>query len=100
MTTTERLSAGGDERGMERCHCGKIPAFVCAQVAEDAVESQYVCQRGTRIPGGGFNLGGCGKQGPEVEDAYSDRGTAKMLWNVMIRKERAAALAKMEEQNG
>lgn len=68
-----------------KCTCGKRPRFICARVAEDAVQSQYVCQRGNRIPGGGYVLGGCGKQGPAVEDAYSDKGTAAMLWNQMIR---------------
>jgi len=73
---------------IERCTCGKIPRFVAAMVAEDAVESQFVCQIGNRIPGGGTTLGGCGKQGPEVEDAYSDRETAADLWNRMIRTDR------------
>ena len=73
---------------IERCTCGHIPTFVCAIVAEDAVESQYVCQRGNRIPGGGYHPGGCGKQGPEVEDAYSDRETAADSWNAMIRREK------------
>ncbi len=67
------------------CVCGKVPKFVCAQVAEDAVESQFVCQRGNPIPGGGYYFGGCGKQGPVVEDAYSDRDTAASSWNAMIR---------------
>lgn len=67
-----------------KCTCGKTPSFVCCQVAEDAVVSQYVCQRGNRIPGGGYT-GGCGKEGPEVEDAYSDRDTAASSWNAMIR---------------
>ncbi|WP_159975789.1 MULTISPECIES: hypothetical protein [unclassified Novosphingobium] len=78
---------------IERCTCGKMPSFVCVQIAEDAVESQYVCQIGTRIPGGGTSLGGCGKQGPEVEDAYSDRETAAHSWNVMIRSERRSKAA-------
>lgn len=70
-----------------KCTCGKVPRFVACQVAEDAVLSQFVCQTGTRLPGGGASLGGCGKQGPEVEDAYSDRDTAASAWNAMIRKE-------------
>lgn len=70
-----------------KCTCGNVPQFVACQVAEDAVQSQFVCQTGTRIPGGGYSLGGCGKQGPEVEDAYSDRGTAADSWNAMIRAE-------------
>lgn len=78
----------GDRIKIERCTCGKMPQFVAAMVAEDAVESQYVCQIGNRIPGGGTTLGGCGKQGPEVEDAYSDRLTAAASWNAMIRAER------------
>lgn len=69
------------------CHCGKTPSFVAVQIAEDAVQSQFVCQRGNPIPGGGFALGGCGNQGPEVEDAYSDRDTAAALWNDQIRRE-------------
>ena len=73
---------------IERCTCGKAPQFVALRIAEDAVESQYVCQIGNRIPGGGTTLGGCGKQGPEVEDAYSDRLTAASSWNAMIRAER------------
>lgn len=72
------------------CICGKSPAFVCVQVGEDAVVSQFVCQSGNYIPGGGYT-GGCGKQGPEVEDAYSDRDTAAASWNAMIRRERRAA---------
>lgn len=68
------------------CLCGEHPSFTCRQVSEDAVESQFVCQRGNSIPGGGYT-GGCGKQGPEVEDAYSDRATAASSWNAMIRAE-------------
>lgn len=78
---------------LERCTCGQLPTFTAVQIAEDAVESQYVCQTGTRIPGGGASLGGCGKQGPEVEDAYSDRETAAHSWNVMIRSERRGGSA-------
>jgi len=74
-------------RRIERCTCGETPRFVAAMVAEDAVQSQYVCQRGNRIPGGGHLGGGCGKQGPEVEDAYSDPDTAADSWNAMIRNE-------------
>jgi hypothetical protein len=73
---------------VERCTCGHTPSFVSACVAEDAVESQFVCQRGNPIPGGGF-MGGCGKQGPVVEDAYSDRDTAAVNWNAMTLEERA-----------
>ncbi len=72
---------------IERCTCGKSPSFVCCQVAEDAVVSQFVCQSGNRIPGGG-RTGGCGREGPEVEDAYSDRDQAISSWNAMIRSER------------
>ena len=72
------------------CVCGRSPKFVAAQVAEDAVESQFVCQRGTRIPGGGSSIGGCGLQGPVAEDAYSDQGTAQMNWNAMILSHRKA----------
>lgn len=77
-----------DRIKLERCICGKLPQFVACQVAEDAVQSQFVYQTGTRIPGGGFSLGGCGKEGPEVEDANSDRETAADSWNAMIRAER------------
>lgn len=70
-----------------KCTCGNTPQFVACQVAEDAVQSQFVCQIGTRIPGGGTSLGGCGKEGPEVEDAHSDRGTAADSWNAMIKAE-------------
>ncbi|TNE38333.1 MAG: hypothetical protein EP345_17640 [Sphingomonadales bacterium] len=73
---------------LERCICGNQPLFSCIKTAEDVVVSQYVCQRGNRIPGGGYTIGGCGKQGPEVEDAYSDRDTAASIWNAMIRTER------------
>lgn len=76
---------------VERCICGNTPSFSSCQIAEDAVESQYACQRGNRIPGGGFIGGGCGKQGPVVEDAYSDLDTALSNWNAMIRAERKAA---------
>lgn len=73
-----------------KCTCGNVPSFVAAQVAEDAVVSQFVCQRGNAIPGGGFMGDGCGKQGPEVEDAYLDCATAANSWNAMIRKGQAA----------
>ncbi len=69
------------------CTCGHQPTFVSTRVAEDAVESQFVCQRGNAIPGGGF-MGGCGKQGPVIEDAYSDHDTAASNWNAMIRREK------------
>lgn len=75
---------------IERCTCGQMPTFSAMQIAEDAVLSQVVCQTGFRIPGGGMTRNGCGKQGPEVEDAYSDRDTAVSNWNSMIRKERKA----------
>ena len=69
------------------CTCGKKPSFTYRLIAEDAVVSQFVCRRGNYVPGGGRYLGGCGKQGPEVEDAYSDRDTAASNWNAMIRKD-------------
>lgn len=75
---------------LERCICGQTPTFTAVQVAEDSVVSQFVCQRGQRIPGGGFALGGCGRQGPEVEDAFSDEGTAAASWNAEVRRERKA----------
>lgn len=75
------------ERPRRLCTCGKRATFSACQDGEDNVVSQFVCQRGTRIPGGGHSLGGCGKQGPEVHDAYSDRATAAAAWDAMIRNE-------------
>lgn len=77
---------------LERCSCGQLPTFTAVQSAEDSVVSQFVCQRGQRIPGGGYTLRGCGKQGPEVEDAFSDKHTAAASWNAAIRAERRACL--------
>ena len=82
---------------LEACTCGKRPRFSAMRAAEDEIISQYVCQIGTRIPGGGSNLGGCGKEGPEVWDAYSDEPTAKASWNGMIRNDRAAILKAKEQ---
>lgn len=72
----------------ERCSCGNWPRFGCRQISEDTVLSQFTCPTGQRIPGGGTM--GCGKEGPEVEDAYSDRATAASGWDAMRRKERRA----------
>lgn len=55
----------------EACSCGRWPWFKSDQVAEDVVESWFECP--------------CGIRGPMVEDAYSDRPTAKMLWDRMRR---------------
>ena len=57
---------------LERCACGSYPKFKSDQVAEDVVESWFECA--------------CGVRGPEVEDAYSDRATARMLWDRMRRR--------------
>lgn len=74
---------------IERCTCGELPTFTAYQSSEDTVCSQFVCQRGFRLPGGRMTRRGCGKEGPEVEDAFSDRATALWSWNAMIRREAA-----------
>lgn len=74
-----------------RCSCGQMPTFVACATAEDYVTSQFVCQTGFRLPGGGMSRKGCGKQGSGAEDSYSDRATALSLWNAMIRREAGAS---------
>lgn len=66
-----------------KCSCGRWPRFGCYRMGEDAVSSQYTCS-GTY---------GCGKQGPEVEDAYSDEGTAASSWDAMRRLENRGIIA-------
>ena len=65
--------------------CGQWPRFLCYQSAEDSVTSWFACSA-TPIPGGGAT--GCGRAGPECEDAYSDRATAAWLWDRAIRQAR------------
>lgn len=58
---------------IERCECGAVPQFHTWRGGDDVMISCFGCP--------------CGVRGPETEDAYADRGTARLLWDRMRKRE-------------